>query len=143
MGKLYFYYSAMNAGKTTTLLQSSFNYHERGMKTLLFTPIIDDRYGIGRITSRIGLESDAISFDRQFNFVDYCRPIASEYSCILVDEAQFLCRDQVWQLSCVVDECRIPVLAYGLRSDFRGTPFEGSIDYVYNLKLTDSMIISR
>ena len=126
MGKLYFYYSAMNAGKTTTLLQSAFNYNERGMKCLLFTPLIDDRYGTGVITSRIGLQAEAISFSPDFNFHDYIGPLARDNSCVLVDEAQFLTKDQVFQLTNVVDDFNLPVLAYGLRSDFRGDPFEGA-----------------
>lgn len=126
MGKFYFYYSAMNAGKTTTLLQSAFNYYERGMKTLLFCPKLDDRYEGGMITSRIGLQAKAHTFDGQFNFFTFSRDICKDYSCILVDEAQFLSKLQVMQLADLVDMCNIPVLAYGLRSDFRGEPFEGT-----------------
>ena len=125
MAKLYFYYSAMNAGKTTTLLQSSFNYYERGMKTWLFTPAFDDRYEQGMITSRIGLQAKATTFDKQLDFYEHVRDTIHKYSCILVDEAQFLSKEQVIQLSDVVDDFSIPVLAYGLRSDFRGDPFEG------------------
>jgi thymidine kinase len=128
MAKLHFYYSAMNAGKTTTLLQSSYNYQERGMKTLLFTPLIDDRFKVGEITSRIGLSSVAISFDVHTNFFEY---VAAEQNkekinCVLVDEAQFLSKNQVRQLADVAAQLNIPVLAYGLRSDFLGEPFEGS-----------------
>lgn len=127
MAKLYFYYSAMNAGKSTTLLQSSYNYHERGMHTLIFTPAFDDRFGSGRVASRIGLSANAISFNHDFNFYDYVREHQKEKTrCILLDEAQFLTHDQVLQLSDVANELGIPVLAYGLRSDFRGEPFEGS-----------------
>ncbi len=129
MAKLYFYYSAMNAGKTTMLLQSSYNYKERGMGTLLFTPMIDTRDGVGKISSRIGLKSNAIVFDRIFNFFDYSKQQKesdAKLACILIDEAQFLSKAQVLQLTDVVDRLNIPVLAYGLRSDFQGEPFEGS-----------------
>lgn len=129
MAKLYFYYSAMNAGKTTTLLQSSYNYHERGMGTLLFTPTIDDRFASGKIASRIGLVNDAISFDRTFNFFDYIEKVQKtlpKLKCILIDEAHFMTKDQVIQLAQVVDHLKLPVLTYGLRTDFRGEAFEGS-----------------
>lgn len=130
MAKLHFYYSAMNAGKTTTLLQSSYNYRERGMETLLFTPEIDDRTEVGKITSRIGLEQKAITFDKSLNFFSYVKDRIAEnpsIKCCLVDEAQFLNKEQVHQLTEVVDKLGIPVLAYGLRTDFRGEPFEGSL----------------
>jgi thymidine kinase len=129
MAKLYFYYSAMNAGKTTTLLQSAHNYRERGMRTLILTPQLDDRHGTGVVASRIGLKAHAHAFARDENL----RAIVTAeifhngaLHCVLVDEAQFLSRGQVWQLSDIVDELRIPVLAYGLRTDFRGELFEGS-----------------
>lgn len=127
MAKLYFYYAAMNAGKSTVLLQSSHNYIERGMKTLLFTPKIDDRYQRGVIHSRIGLSSEAIAFstgDNLFNHVK--RQADSLLACVLVDEAQFLSKSQVLQLTQITDELNIPVLAYGLRTDFKGNLFEGS-----------------
>ncbi|CCW16674.1 Thymidine kinase [Sphingobium indicum BiD32] len=128
MAKLYFYYSSMNAGKSATLLQSSFNYRERGMATMLWTAAIDDRYGAGLVYSRIGLEAQAHLFDPA---VDMFAAIAAQHdatplSCILVDEAQFLTRDQVWQLAGVTDILGVPVLCYGLRTDFRGELFEGS-----------------
>jgi thymidine kinase len=129
MAKLYFYYSAMNAGKTTTLLQSDYNYRERGMDTLLFTPCIDTRVALGKIASRIGLEANAVSFDDRFDFFEYVRTIKLQkpnLKCILIDEAQFLKKTQVEQICRVVDALNFPVLAYGLRSDFRGEPFEGS-----------------
>jgi thymidine kinase len=130
MAKLHFYYSAMNAGKTTTLLQSSYNYHERGMNTMLFKPTFDTRLDPSKIASRIGLMADAVTFDGDFDFFTYVKGwIASQklkVQCILIDEAQFLTKAQVEQISRVVDEFGIPVLAYGLRSDFRGEPFEGS-----------------
>ena len=130
MAKLYFYYSAMNAGKTTTLLQSAHNYRERGMRTLILTPRLDDRGGRGGVVaSRIGLCADGTAFDRD---TDLERLVGADLlahgplGCVLVDEAQFLRRAQVWQLSEVVDRMRIPVLCYGLRTDFRGELFEGS-----------------
>ena len=128
MAKLYFYYSAMNAGKSTTLLQAAYNYRERGMNVLLYTPSLDDRAGQGVIGSRIGLESPAEAFGRDFDlFVDIRdKQAAEEISCIFVDEAQFLTAKQVMQLTFVVDRLGIPVLAYGLRTDFQGEPFEGS-----------------
>jgi thymidine kinase len=128
MAKLYFYYSSMNAGKSTTLLQSDFNYRERGMETMLWTAALDDRYGRGRIVSRIGLEAQAHLFDPQ---VDIFASIAAQHdatplSCVLLDEAQFLTRDQVWQLAAVCDRIGVPVLCYGLRTDFQGELFEGA-----------------
>lgn len=128
MAKLHFYYSAMNAGKTTTLLQSNYNYRERGMETLLFIPSIDTRYARGLISSRIGLDAEAYAFENTFNFFDYVNEFVSSarISCVLIDEAQFLTKIQVSQLTRVVDDLKIPVLAYGLRSDFMGEPFEGS-----------------
>src|SRR3954471_18866130 len=118
MAKVYFYYAAMNAGKSTVLLQSSYNYRERGMRTLLFTPSIDTRYGTGRIESRIGLRSGAISLCGSDDILARVRaehqtqPVA----CVLVDEAQFLTAEQVWQLAEVADALEIPVLCYGLRT---------------------------
>ncbi|MCD9007318.1 thymidine kinase [Luteimonas sp. XNQY3] len=129
MAKLYFYYSAMNAGKTTTLLQSAHNYRERGMRVALLTPRLDHRAGVGRVASRIGLSADAIAFDRNDDLLDCIRTLVDgdgSLHCVLVDEAQFLSQAQVWQLSEVVDALRIPVLCYGLRTDFRGELFEGS-----------------
>ncbi len=129
MAKLYFYYSAMNAGKTTTLLQSAHNYRERGMRTLILTPQLDDRQGHGVVASRIGLKADGRAFKHDDDLLAMTRADIADHGdlhCVLVDEAQFLSRDQVWQLSDVVDELRIPVLAYGLRTDFRGELFEGS-----------------
>lgn len=129
MAKLYFYFSAMNAGKSTVLLQSSYNYRERGMQTLLFTPAIDDRYQRGLIKSRIGLSEQAIAFDAEVNLFDsVVNAIDSGeiYACVLIDEAQFLQRDQVYQLTEIADKLNIPVLAYGLRTDFRAELFEGS-----------------
>ena len=127
MAKLYFYYSAMNAGKSTLLLQSSYNYHERGMNTLLLLPQIDTRAG-NKIRSRIGLEADATRFSPNDDLFEIAkaeharRPLA----CVLVDEAQFLTAQQVYQLTDMCDVLRIPVLAYGIRTDFQGKLFEGS-----------------
>ncbi len=128
MAKLYFYYSSMNAGKSTALLQSSYNYRERGMQTLVLAPELDDRYGSGKVTSRIGIESEAHTFRPDENLFELVeRHIAGEpLHCVLIDEAQFLTRQQVFQLGDVTDQLKIPVLAYGLRTDFQGEPFEGS-----------------
>ncbi|MDH5502002.1 MAG: thymidine kinase [Gammaproteobacteria bacterium] len=128
MAKLYFYYSSMNAGKSTALLQSSYNYRERGMNTLVMAPLLDDRYGTGKVTSRIGIETSATVFNKDENLFDIvdAQHRDEPLHCILVDEAQFLTRDQVFQLSEVTDRLGIPVLAYGLRTDFQGEPFEGS-----------------
>ena len=129
MAKLYFYYSAMNAGKTTTLLQSAHNYRERGMRTLILTPKLDHRAGSGVVASRIGLRAEGTGFDHDTDLqqlVEHDIAVAGKLDCVLVDEAQFLTRAQVWQLSEVVDALRIPVLCYGLRTDFRGELFEGS-----------------
>jgi len=128
MAQLYFYYSAMNAGKSTALLQSSYNYQERGMRTLVYTAEIDDRFGAGKVSSRIGLSSPAALFNAQTRLE---KEIAAEHAqqpvhCVLVDECQFLTRDQVKGLSDVVDNLDIPVLCYGLRTDFRGELFCGS-----------------
>lgn len=128
MAKLYFYYSSMNAGKSTALLQSSYNYRERGMNTLVMAPALDDRYGAGKITSRIGLESAATSFKTDDDLLAIIKSghETATLHCILIDEAQFLTKDQVFQLGEVTDNLNIPVLAYGLRTDFQGEPFEGS-----------------
>jgi thymidine kinase len=129
MAKLYFYYSAMNAGKTTTLLQSAHNYRERGMRVLILTPRLDDRAGRGTVASRIGLKASGHAFERGDDLDTLIRTDIDSHGrldCVLVDEAQFLAKSQVWQLSEVVDALRVPVLCYGLRTDFRGELFEGS-----------------
>ena len=128
MAKLYFYYSTMNAGKSTTLLQSSFNYRERGMNTLLLTAAFDDRFGVGKVASRIGLEQEADLFRENDDLFDHVRSqhSNSKIHCVLVDEAQFLTKQQVWQLSSVCDTLKIPVLCYGIRTDFQGELFAGS-----------------
>lgn len=128
MAKVYFYYAAMNAGKSTVLLQSSYNYRERGMRTLLFAPAIDTRYGTGRIESRIGLHSDAIPLESTDNLLTrvHQERATGPVACVLIDEAQFLTEEQVWQVTEVTDKLDIPVLCYGLRTDFRGKLFPGS-----------------
>ncbi len=129
MAKLYFYYSAMNAGKTTTLLQSAHNYRERGMRVLILTPRLDHRDGSGTVASRIGLKAEGQAFGAHDDLLERVRRDIDAYGplhCVLLDEAQFLTRAQVWQLTEVVDALRIPVLCYGLRTDFRGELFEGS-----------------
>ena len=129
MAKLYFYYSAMNAGKTTTLLQSAYNYHERGMRTLILTPKLDDRSGEGVVASRIGLLATGRIFEREDDLLAVVRTAmesGGQLHCVLIDEAQFLTKAQVWQITEVVDAINVPVLAYGLRTDFRGELFEGS-----------------
>ncbi len=128
MAKLFFNYSTMNAGKSTVLLQASHNYREHGMDTYLLTSRVDGRAGTGRIASRIGIGSEADTFgvgDDLYSMIQ-TRLDQSPVACIFVDEAQFLHRDQVWQLARVVDDLNVPVLCYGLRVDFRGELFPGS-----------------
>lgn len=139
MAQLYFYYSAMNAGKSTALLQSSYNYQERGMRTIVYTAEIDDRFGAGKVSSRIGLSSPAKLFNQG---TDLRKEIGAEHlrepiHCVLIDESQFLTREQVYALSDVVDDLDIPVLCYGLRTDFRGELFTGS---QYLLALSDKLV---
>jgi thymidine kinase len=128
MAKLYFYYASMNAGKSATLLQADFNYRERGMATMLWTAALDDRGGGQAIASRIGLAADAHRYDGETDL--WARIVAAHavqpLACVLVDEAQFLSQPQVWQLARLADEANIPVLCYGLRTDFRGELFPGS-----------------
>ncbi len=128
MAKLYFYYASMNAGKSTTLLQADFNYRERGMRTMLWTGAIDDRFAAGRIVSRLELEREANLFDAR---TDLRAAVLDDHAshplaCVLIDEAQWLTRAQVLGLARLCDENDIPVLAYGLRTDFRGELFPGS-----------------
>ncbi|MGI9354876.1 MAG: thymidine kinase, partial [Rhizobiaceae bacterium] len=128
MAKVYFNYSAMNAGKSTNLLQTSHNYRERGMQTLLLTAALDDRAGIGKIGSRIGLNAEAETYrqgDDLYARVELCHK-AEPLGCVLVDEAQFLEEAQVWQLCRVADKLGIPVMCFGLRTDFQGKLFPGS-----------------
>ncbi|VFP82894.1 thymidine kinase [Candidatus Erwinia haradaeae] len=139
MAQLYFYYSAMNAGKSTALLQSSYNYHEKGMRTLVYTAKIDNRCGIAKISSRIGLSSTAKLYHlntllfKEIYAEHDCNPV----HCVFIDESQFLTRKQVKELSTVVDKLDIPVLCYGLRTDFRGELFSGSL---YLLAWSDKLI---
>jgi thymidine kinase len=128
MAKVYFYYAAMNAGKSTVLLQSSYNYQERGMRTLMFAPVLDTRAGYGRIQSRIGLASDALPLKGDDDLLAIIRTAhaADPVACVFVDEAQFLTPAQVMQLTDVADTLRIPVLCYGLRTDFQARLFPGS-----------------
>ncbi len=128
MAKLYFYYASMNAGKSSTLLQTAFNYGERGMKVSLWTAALDDRPGFGAISSRIGLASDAHRYEPDTDIESNVlgENSESELACVLVDEAQFLTQEQVWQLARLADNAGIPVLCYGLRTDFQGELFPGS-----------------
>ena len=126
MAKLYFHYSTMNAGKSTLLLQASYNYRERGMQTLLLTAALDDRSGSGRIASRIGISDDALTFTADTDLFALVEVQAENCACVFIDEAQFLSKDQVWQLARVADDLNIPVMCYGLRLDFRGELFPGS-----------------
>ena len=129
----------MNAGKSTTLLQSAHNYRERGMRTLLYTPTIDQQNGSPVIHSRIGIEAEAIPFTKTYEFLS---EIQQEHQkekvhCVLIDESQFLTPEQVLQLTVVCDQLSIPVLCYGIRTDFQGEPFEGS---KYLLSWADNLI---
>jgi len=128
MAKVYFYYAAMNAGKSTALLQANHNYLERGMRTMLFTTAIDDRDGANAIVSRIGIRTDARTFAEGDDLLSIVGEAHEKESldCVLIDEAQFLSKDQVFQLGRIADELNVPVLAFGLRTDFRGELFEGS-----------------
>lgn len=132
MAKLYFYYASMNAGKSTTLLQANFNYHERGMRTMLWTAAIDDRSAeMGAdhaIESRIGLHAAAHRFGPRTDLLDQVRAAhaVEPISCVLVDEAQFLTREQAWQCADIADKADVPVICYGLRTDFRGELFPGA-----------------
>jgi thymidine kinase len=142
MAKLYFHYSTMNAGKSTLLLQASHNYHERGMQTYLVTANLDDRAGPGRIESRIGIGSDAVTFradDDLFAMIE-ARQAQGDVACVFIDESQFLSKEQVWQLARAVDDLNVPVMCYGLRVDFRGELFPGSAAL---LALADEMREAR
>jgi thymidine kinase len=142
MAKLYFHYSTMNAGKSTILLQASHNYHEQGMKTYLLTAQLDDRAEEGRIASRIGISVDADTFndtDDLFKMIKI-RLQADACACVFLDEAQFLTKNQVWQLARAVDDLGVPIMCYGLRVDFRGELFPGSATL---LALADEMREAR
>ena len=142
MAKLYFHYSTMNAGKSTLLLQASHNYRERGMQTYLMTANLDDRAGQGRIASRIGIGDEADLFaPGEDLFAKIAKRLeAGKVDCIFIDEAQFLERDQVWQLARSVDDLGVPIMCYGLRVDFRGELFPGSAAL---LALADEMREAR
>jgi thymidine kinase len=128
LAKLYFYYSAMNAGKSTSLLQSAYNYKERGMRPYIMSAAIDNRYSVGKVTSRIGLEAEAYLFHKEDDLfkILFEENKKQGINCVLIDESQFLSRDQVKQLAIAVDDLDIPVLCYGIRTDFRGELFPGS-----------------
>ena len=139
MAKLYFYYASMNAGKSTTLLQADFNYRERGMETMLWTAALDDRYDEGVVTSRIGLTAEAHKFRPE---TDLFADVAAEHSrrplaCLLIDEAQFLSKEQAFAAARIADDLGIPVLCYGLRTDFRAELFPGSAAL---LGIADSLV---
>ncbi len=128
MAQLYFYYSSMNAGKSTHLLQSSYNYNECDLRTVLYTAQIDDRYAKGKVSSRLGIHADAQLFNAETNLLSEVTTLQQEgnIACVLIDEAQFLSKIQVKQLTDIVDDLNIPVLAYGIRTDFLGQTFTGS-----------------
>ncbi len=128
MAKLYFNYSTMNAGKSTLLLQASYNYNERGMDTYLLTAKLDNRAGNGKIASRIGIDSSADMFAPGENLFDKikARLAVKKTACVFIDEAQFLTKEQVWQLATAVDDLGVPIMCYGLRVDFMGELFPGS-----------------
>ena len=138
MAKLHFFYSTMNAGKSTSLLQSNHNYKENGLDTMIFLPNETSKLSKGQIVSRIGLKAKAIIANKDFNFLNFIKDNKSEnLSCILIDEAQFLTKEQVRQLGQVADRLNYPVMCYGIRTDFRGELFEGSAEL---LALADNLI---
>ena len=142
MAKLYFHYSTMNAGKSTLLLQASYNYRERGMQTYLLTAAFDKRAGKGTIGSRIGIKSNADTYDTESDLFDMLerRKKQGPVACVFIDEAQFLTETQVWQLARAVDDLGLPIMCYGLRVDFRGKLFPGSAAL---LALADEMREAR
>ena len=142
MAKLYFHYSTMNAGKSTILLQASHNYRERGMQTYLITALLDNRAGKARIASRIGIGDEADTFqagEDMFAKIE-ARMAAAPCACVFIDEAQFLEKEQVWQLARAVDDLKVPIMCYGLRVDFQGELFPGSAAL---LALADEMREAR
>lgn len=142
MAKLYFHYSTMNAGKSTLLLQASYNYRERGMQTYILTAAFDGRAGTGKVASRIGIDSSADTFGADSDLFAMLekRKRQGPVACVFVDEAQFLSTDQVWQLARAVDDLDLPVMCYGLRVDFKGELFPGSAAL---LALADEMREAR
>ena len=138
MAKLHFFYSTMNAGKSTSLLQSNHNYLESNLDTLIFLPDETNKASNGQIISRIGLKAKAVIADKSFNFISYVKTNKTpKLSCVLIDEAQFLSKIQIRQLGEVADKLNIPVMCYGIRTDFRGELFEGSSEL---LALADNLI---
>ena len=138
MAKLHFFFSTMNAGKSTSLLQSNHNYLESNLDTLIFLPDETNKASNGQIVSRIGLKAKAVIVDKSFNFISYIKNNKTpKLSCVLIDEAQFLSKVQIRQLGEVADKLNIPVMCYGIRTDFRGELFEGSSEL---LALADNLI---
>ena len=138
MAKIHFFYSTMNAGKSTALLQSNHNYLENGMNTMLFIPKADADKNKGFIESRIGLKAKAVIADKDFNFYNYVKEnLTKDHHCVLIDEVQFLSKEQIIQIAKITDEFDIPAMCYGIRTDFRGELFEGSH---YLLALADNLI---
>lgn len=127
MAKLYFRYGAMGSGKTIDLLKVAYNYEERGQSVKIFTSSLDNRYGVGKITTRVGLQREAIIIDKEFDIYEYVKKLDKKPDCILIDEANFLTKKNVQELSDIVDFLNIPVICYGLRSDFKMNFFEGSL----------------
>ena len=136
MAKLFFRYSSMGAGKSLDLLKVSYNYEENDENILIFTSALDNRYGEGVVKSRVGLSKKAITINENFNIYKYVKPLSFEVKAILVDEAQFLTKEHIFQLSDIVDLMNIPVICYGLRSDYKLEPFEGS---KYLMTIADSI----
>ena len=124
MAKLYFRYGAMNSGKSIDILKVAFNYEERGQSVLILTSGLDNRYGLNKVKSRVGIERDAYGVREDENILDSFD--YNDYDCVLVDEAQFFTKEQIFQLSDIVDTFNIPVICYGLRADFQNEPFPGS-----------------
>ena len=138
MAKLHFFYSTMNAGKSTALLQSNHNYLESNLKTILFLPEEIAKKSDKKIVSRIGLEAEAISIDKDFNFFDFIKK--QDYkslSCVFIDEVQFLTKEQIQQLGRIADEVNLPVMCYGIRTDFQGKLFDGSSEL---LAIADNLV---
>lgn len=136
MAKLYFRYSTMGAGKSLDLLKTAYNYEERNKKVFLLTSDLDNRFGVKKITSRIGVSRDSNTFNQETNIFNLINENCEDCECVLIDESQFLTKEQVWSLTDVVDYLNINVICYGLRSDYLGEPFEGSI---YLMTLADKI----
>ena len=136
MAKLYFRYSSMAAGKSLDLLKVAFNYEEKGQSVLIFTSALDNRHGANKVFSRTGLEKEAVSVDNEMDLYKYLESVDNKPNCLLVDEAQFLTKQHIIQLTDIVDKLNIPVICYGIRSDYRYEPFEGS---TYLMALADTI----